>query len=178
MTLIQCGLLSLLNSYRCSVYPKILAQRRSHAQLGRMLGVHQETVPKALLTLERHGLIRTNQDCYELLPPDAAKLTWFRDATRPGFMEPGEWEKPALGTDDPKFALMQELASGGVSPSMAVGLVQLGVQQGMSLEKLRRCYQEARVIHKQNQLEGKYTDIRHCGFQLKDRLERLSKKKG
>lgn len=178
LTLIQCGLLFLLNSYRAGIYPTILVRRRSHAQLARMLGVHQETIPKALKALETHGFMKTRPDYYELLPPDADKLAWFRDATRPGFMEPGEWEKPALGTDDPKFVLMQELASGGIPPSMAVDLVRFCEQQGISLEKLHRCYQEVRVIHSQNQLEGRFTEIRHCGCLLKERLERLVKKKG
>jgi hypothetical protein len=64
LTLIQCGLLFLLNSHRASIYPTIRVKKRTYAQLGRMLGVHQETIPKALLALERHGLITTTSDYY------------------------------------------------------------------------------------------------------------------
>ena len=178
LTLIQCGLLFLLNSHRAGVYPTILVKRRSHAQLGRMLGVHQETVPKALLALERYGLIRIGPDYYELLLPDADKLAWFRDATRPSFFQPAEWENPAeaLG-GDLKLSVMQEMVGGGIPPAMAVELVAFCEQHGVSLEKLRRYYLEVRVIHKQNQAEGKYGEVRHCGFLLRTRLERLAKKR-
>jgi len=175
LTLIQCGLLFLLNSYRAGVYPTILVKRRRHAQLARMLGVHGETIPKALIALERHGFIKFGPDYYELLPPDATRLAWFRDATRPSFMQPGEWEKPAIGSDDPKLAVMQEMVSGSIPPSMAVDLVRFCEQQGISLEKLRRYYLEVQVIHKQNQLEGRFTEVRHCGFLLRTRLERVAK---
>jgi len=176
LTLIQCGLLFLLNSYRVSVYPTVRVIRRTHAQLARMLGVHQETIPKALLALEQHGFLRICPDYYELIVPDADKLAWFRDATRPSCTQPGEWEKPALGSDDPKLAVMQEMVSGSIPPSMAVDLVQFCEQSGISLEKLRHCYLEVRAVHSQNQLEGRFTEVRHCGFLLRTRLERLGKK--
>jgi hypothetical protein len=57
-----------------------------------------------------------------------------------------------------------------------VELAEFCERNGISLDNLRRYYQEARLTHKQHQLEGKYTEIRHCGFLLKKRLEKIAKK--
>lgn len=176
LTLIQCGLLFLLNSYRVSIYPTIRVKKRTYAQLGRMLGVHQETIPKALIALETHGVIRTGPDYYELIKPDADKLAWFRDATRPSYKEPQEWQKPPLVSDDPKLELMQQMMSGGIPAAMCVELVEFGEKNGMSMEAVRRYYQEVRITHKDHQLQGEFTEIKHCGFLLKKRLEKIANK--
>jgi hypothetical protein len=114
-----------------------------------------------------------SDDPYELIKPNAEKLAWFRDATKPSFakaMEP----KPA--SDDPKLEIMQQMMSGGIPSAMCVEIVEFGEKNGMSLESLRRYYQEVRLTHKQHQMEGKYTGIKHCGFLLKKRLENVAKK--
>jgi hypothetical protein len=177
LTLIQCGLVFLLNSYRTAIYPTIRVKKRSHAQLSRMLGVHQETIPKALLALERHGLIATGPECYELIRPDAEKLAWFRDATRPSYLKAQERQQQASVDSDPKLEVMQQMMSGGIPAPMCVELVEFCDKNRISLDTLRRYYQELRVLHKQNQLDGKYTEIRHCGFLLKKRLEKVAKAK-
>ena len=176
LTLIQCGLLFLLNSHRASIYPTIRAKKRTHAQLARMLGVHQETIPKALLALEKHGLLAIGPDQYELIRPDADKLAWFRDATRPSYIKFQEEQKAAQISDDPKLELIQQMMGGGIPAAMCVEIVEFGEKNGMSLDNLRRYYQEMRAVHKQNQGGGNYTEISHCGFLLKKRLEKVTKK--
>ncbi len=176
LTLIQCGLMFLLNSYRTSIYPTVKVKQRTNAQLARMLGVHQETIPKALLALEQNGFINIGPTYYELLKPDDSHLTWFRDAARPSYMKPQEAPAPMFPGGDPKFEVMQELVGGGIPPEMCVELVAFCEENGITLKKLRSYYQEVRITHKQNQLEGRFTEIRHCGFLLRTRLEKVAKK--
>ena len=83
-----------------------------------MLGVHQETIPKALLALENHGLLRNGPDYFELIRPDADKLAWFRDATRPSYIKFQESQKAALLSDDPKLEIMQQMVSSGIPVAM------------------------------------------------------------
>lgn len=176
LTLLQCGLLFLLNSHRVAVYPTIRVKRRSHAQLARMLGVHQETIPKALLALERYGLLAIQPDHYQLIKPDDDKLAWFRDATRPTYIQAQERQQDAQAREDPKVEVMQQMLGGGIPAAMCVELADFCDKNRISLQDLRRYYQEVRVIHGNNQVDGKYTEIRHCGFLLKKRLERVAKK--
>lgn len=176
LTLIQCGLLFLLNSHRMATYPKVRVKKRSHAQLARMLGVHQETVSLALLALERHELLAVKPTDYELIKPDADKLAWFRDATRPSYVQVQERQQEAQAREDPKVEVMQQMVGGGIPASMCVELAEFCERSGISMQDLRRYYKEVRVIHGNNQVDGKYTEIRHCGFLLKKRLERVAKK--
>ena len=176
LTLIQCGLLFLLNSYRNAIYPTIQVKKRTHAQLGRMLGVHQETVPKALLALEKQGLLTIGPDYYQLIKPDAKKLAWFRDATRPSYIRFQEEQQAAAARHDPRLEVMQQMMSGGIPVAMCVELAQFCEKNGIPLDQLRRYYQEAQLTHKHHQFEGEYTEIKHCGFLLKKRLEKVAKK--
>lgn len=178
LTLIQCGLLFLLNSHRVSIYPTIRVKKRTYAQLARMLGVHQETIPRALLALEKHGLIRICPDYYELIKPDPDKLAWFRDATRPSYIRYQEELQAAAASSDPKLEVIQEMMRGGIPAATCVELAAFCEKNGISLNSLRGYYQEMRAIHKQNQWEGKYTEIKHCGFLLRARLEKVAKKNG
>jgi hypothetical protein len=150
LTLLQCGLLFLLNSHRVVVYPAIRVKKRSHAQLARMLGVHQETIPKALLALEQHGLLAIQPDCYQLIKPDADKLAWFRDATRPSYIQAQERQQEAQFREDPRVEVMQQLAGGGIPAAMCVELANFCERNGISMQELRRYYQEVRVIHRNN----------------------------
>ena len=178
LTLIQCGLLFLLNSHRMAVYPTIRTKKRPHSQLARMLGVHQETIPKALLALEKHGLIRIAPDYYELIKPDADKLVWFRDATRPSYIRYQEELQAAAASSDPKLEVMQEMMSVGIPAAMCVQIANFCEKNSISLASLRSYYQEMRAVHTQNQGDGRFKEIKHCGFLLKARLEKVAKKKG
>ena len=73
--------------------------------------------------------------------------------------------------------VMQQMTGGGISAQMCVELADFCVQSNISMQDLRRYYQEVRLIHGNNQVDGKYAEIRHCGFLLKARLERVAKKK-
>jgi DNA-binding transcriptional regulator YhcF (GntR family) len=151
-------------------------KKRTYAQLARMLGVHQETIPKALIALETHGLLAIGPDYYELIRPDADKLAWFRDATRPSYITFQESQKAALVSDDPKLEVMQQMVGGGIPVGMSVQIAEFCEKNSISWDNLRRYYQKVRITHKQHQLEGRYTEINHCGFLLKTRLEKIAKK--
>lgn len=73
---------------------------------------------------------------------------------------------------------MQELIASGMPTAMSAEIVTFCEQNGISFEKLRHCHLEIRAVHRQNQLEGRYTEVRHCGFLLQKRLERMARKKG
>jgi hypothetical protein len=103
-----------------------------------------------------------------------AKQAWFRDATRPSYIKAQELQKAAIANDDPKLEVMQQMMSGGIPAAMCVELVDFCEKNGISLEKLRSYYQEVRLTHKQHQLEGRYTELSHCGFLLKKRIEKIA----
>ena len=66
---------------------------------------------------------------------------------------------------------------GGIPAAMCVELTQFCEKNGISLDNLRRYYQEVQLTHKEyHQLQGRYTEIKHCGFLLKKRLEKIAKK--
>lgn len=129
-----------------------------------------------LLTLERHGLLAVQSDHYQLIKPDADKLAWFRDATRPSYAQAQERQQDAQIKEDPRVEVMQQMLGGGIPAALCVELAEFCEKHGIPMQDLRRYYQEVRVIHGHNQVDGKYTEIKHCGFLLKKRLERIARK--